>query len=125
MGKRVRIEADLKQFFRALDVLEGPGPETLQALDAALMGAFVQTQMATHIITGSLKGSGRKSSEPSRQGWSGEISYGGPSPGFPNDPVDYAIYEMRRGQAHDFFSSLPLIYGDFELAMFATVKARL
>lgn len=125
MGRVVRIEADLRDFFRALDILEGPGPETVSALDVALMEGFTQTQSSTHVITGSLKGSGRKSSEVAHQGWRGEISYGGPAPGFPRDPVDYAKYELQRGGAHDFFSSLPMLYRDFEQAMFATVKARM
>ena len=90
-----------------------PGFKVVHALEGVLQAAFLETQAATHVITGSLKSSGRTSSDfTDEKVWEGEISYGGSlyravAPGPPNDPVDYAIYEMARGGAHDFFAGLP------------------
>ncbi len=84
-------------------------------LEAALQAAFEDTQARTHIITGSLKASGKTSTDFDGELWEGEITYGGdlwsppvqpPGKGNPNDPVDYAIYEMARGAEHDFFSGI-------------------
>jgi hypothetical protein len=90
-----------------------PGFKVVGALEAVLQLAFLETQAATHIISGSLKASGTTSTDTTNDWvWEGEISYGGqlhrsPFPGPPNDPVDYAIYEMARGGDHDFFAGLP------------------
>jgi hypothetical protein len=104
----------LDEAIKELKRLGGPpGFKVVNALEAVLQAAFLETQAATHIITGSLKASGRTSSDTSDAWvWEGEISYGGPlyrapAPGPPNDPVDYAIYEMARGGDHDFFAALP------------------
>lgn len=73
------------------------------ACDAVLEEAFILSQAATHILTGSLKNSGKSSSSFSGETWKGEIAYGGASVGAPKDPVVYAWYEWRRGGAHNFF----------------------
>lgn len=86
-----------------------PSFRVIRGLERTLRNAFLDTQAKVHVITSSLKGSGRSSSEfvaPTH--WEGHITYGGPSPGFPNDPVVYAIYEMARGGEHDFFRDLPM-----------------
>lgn len=73
----------------------------LNALDAT----FDMTQELVHIITGSLRGSGRKEIEQTGAAtFRVAVIYGGPAPGFPNDPVDYAIFEMARGGSHDFMT---------------------
>lgn len=81
-------------------------------LEALLNAAFADTQARTHVLTGSLKASGKTDSDFDGDEWSGSITYGGelwrtPAPGPPNDPVVYAIYEMARGGEHDFFAGLP------------------
>lgn len=73
----------------------------LNALDAT----FQRTQELVHVITGSLKASGRKEITQTEQGvFQVEIVYGGPAPGYPNDPVDYAAFEWGRGGEHDFLT---------------------
>lgn len=122
----LRIDVDLQDFYRALSVIEGPGPETVAALTAALAEAYVETQARVHVVTGSLLRSGRAVTDLSEDSWEGVISYGGPSPGSVHDPVTYAASELSRGGTHDdYFETLHLFYDEFERAMFASVEARL
>jgi hypothetical protein len=94
---------------------EAAKPESYKStslLEALLSAAFADTQVRTHVISGSLKASGKTESDFDGNVWSGKIEYGGvlfkaPVPGPPRDPVDYAIYEMARGGSHDFFGGLP------------------
>lgn len=74
-------------------------------LDAVLETGFKMTQGAVHVITGSLKSSGKSSSHVRGKTWIGTISYGGVSLGV-NNPVTYAIYEKARDGDHDFFTPL-------------------
>lgn len=74
-------------------------------LDRVLNTGFKATQAAVHVITGSLKTSGKQSSLMWDNEWHGEISYGGVSKGV-NNPVTYAIYEKARDEDHDFFNVL-------------------
>lgn len=88
-------------------------------LEALVQAAFVETQAATHVITGSLKASGKTDTDFDGDVWSGQITYGGelwktPAPGPPNNPVVYAIYEMARGGEHDFFGPLVAYEGRVE-----------
>lgn len=68
--------------------------------------AFADTQAMVHVITGSLKASGKVDSSYDQHEWHGTISYGGPAAGAINDPVKYAWYEQRRGGAHDFMANV-------------------
>ena len=119
----LRIQADLDDFYDALRVLSGPGPETVIALDGVLSAGFAETQARVHVITESLKRSGRPKSTHDDDSWDGAIIYGGPSPGSVNDPVEYAEYERQRGGTHDYLSNLPLLHSDFEDALYASVRA--
>jgi len=114
----------LDEVIKELDRLGGPpGFKVVHELETVLKLAFLETQALTHVITGSLKASGRTSSDFSNEKvWEGEISYGGSLhraalPGPPNNPVDYAIYEMARGDTHDFFATLPAFDPMFEHAI--------
>lgn len=71
-----------------------PSGRTKRALDAVLDVGFGLTQAAVHTETGALKASGKSSSSLDRMdhAWEGEIAYGEEQ-----GPVDYAIYEARRG----------------------------
>lgn len=101
------LEEGLGDMIDAVQHIENPPSfRTIGALENVLRSAFVETQAFTHIITGSLKASGRTSSSFEGRTWEGHITYGGPSAG-PNNPVDYAIYERARGGEHDFFRNLP------------------
>ena len=90
--------SEMKDFFEAL---EKPPVKLIMRLEKLLASTFGATQAATHIITMSLKLSGKTSSDWDGGHWEGDISYGGESTGI-NNPVDYAIYEMARGGHHDF-----------------------
>lgn len=81
--------------------LQQPPVALISALEKELSSAYLDTQAAAHVLTGSLKASGRTSSDYHGNMWEGSITYGGPSTGV-NNPVTYAIYEMARGGEHDF-----------------------
>lgn len=121
----IRLSADMDKWFDALSALEGPGVETVAALSAVVEDGFMESQGLVHVRTGSLKNSGRTSYEITDDEWTGEITYGGPSPGSVNNPVTYANEELTRGGAHDdFFQVLDFMYDDLEEAIFTTVRAR-
>ena len=114
----IRVVIDMDSALKELDrIIALPSPEGLLRLEGVLLSAFETTQGDVHIETGSLKNSGRTESEETEGGWSGAIIYGGPSAGFPNDPVDYAIYEKARGGGHDFLGSTHLYESVFEDAV--------
>lgn len=101
----IQIKSDWRAVERELDRLERAPELAAVYLDAVLNKGFTATQGAVHIITGSLKSSGKKSSHFDGDTWTGEISYGGVSLGV-NNPVTYAIYEKARDGDHDFFTPL-------------------
>lgn len=121
----IRITVDVDEWLDALDAHEGPGIETLLALQGVLREAFAETQALVHVVTGSLKGSGRVSTDSDDDSWTGEISYGGPAPGFAHPYVGYARREFGKGEDHDALRNLHLIGEDILDAMAATVRARL
>lgn len=94
-----------------------PSRKGVRALEAALNTGVGFVKLATHVDTGSLKDSVTGESERTAMNkWEGTITAGGPSSG-PNNPVDYAIYEKRRGGAHDFFEPLKAMDPIFVQAM--------
>lgn len=97
------IDAELERLGRL------PGPAAERALDAALEELFGYSQLVVHVRTASLQGSGKTDSSVDRirHTWSGEITYGGESDGV-NNPVDYAWYEQRRDDAHDFMKPVQM-----------------
>ncbi len=108
----VQIHVDTSDADRELRRLaDGPDRRHLLALDTILTAQFLDTQYRVHVITGSLKASGRHDSRGDRTRWEGEISYGGPLgrvpiPGPANNPVRYARYEFGKpfdeGYDHNF-----------------------
>lgn len=105
MTGTVHFYVDISDADKELARLEDePSLATIAGFEGVLAASFGATQMAVHIITGSLRGSGKIGSDYQNDTWSGEISYGGVSAGFVNDPVKYAWYEMRRGWDHDFLA---------------------
>lgn len=97
----VRFHVDIGEVEREFDRLTDMGAATMR-LEQVLAAQFAGMQQATHVITGSLRGSEDIDSDYRAGRWVGQIVAGGPSPGFPNDPVVYAVYEAARGGAHDF-----------------------
>lgn len=82
---------------------DGPTIQDYEHFESNLIGQFAETQATVHVITGSLKSSGKISSSSTETGWEGEITYGGPSAGIHN-PVKYAEYEREREGPHDFLA---------------------
>ena len=107
MPANVQIHGDYAAIDAHFDLLSNaPTPKGVAALEAVLNAGLGSVQAATHIDTGSLKSSEKAESERvPPHSWEGTITAGGPSAGV-NNPVDYAIYEKRRGGAHDFFEPL-------------------
>lgn len=131
----IHIESDWTEIDHEIDRLMGmPGPKAKAFLDAVLDTGFAMTQEDVHVQTGSLQSSGDHKSDVDKfdKKWEGEIQYGGPSLG-PNNPVDYAIYEKRRGIGgagggsdlkgdHDFFARLPLLHPLWIVAVKGALK---
>ena len=108
----LRITSDWSEIDTALEVLErSPTAKSVLALDLALKSLFEETQAAVHVITGSLKSSGKTTTGVVRHTWVGEISYGGPSKGIHN-PVKYASLEQARDGSHDFMALVNEDIGD-------------
>jgi hypothetical protein len=93
----VIITVDTSSVDRSLRrLINGPDGFDLLRFERVLTNQFLATQEMVHVITGSLKGSGRQHSTTRKHEWEGEIAYGGDSTG-PINPVKYAVYEMERG----------------------------
>lgn len=112
-NEELRITEDGEPIKHWIARLEGAQPsyKSTTMLEELLKAAFEETQARTHVITGSLKASGKTETDFGDDIWTGYIIYGGAlwktaTPGPPHDPVDYAIYEMARGGEHDFYSGL-------------------
>lgn len=110
------IEVDISDVLDELDrIIDGPSNAAIAELEAVLASQYQKTQMAVHIITGSLKNSGKLDSHITKDSWVGSITYGGSSPGFPHNPVKYAHYEQERDSSHDFMAGaypLDTLYGN-------------
>lgn len=100
-----------------------PNPKMTAALRGVLDLGLGLTVAAVHVDTGSLKSSLRTEEDISYASgrWTGTIHGGGPSKGV-NNPVDYAIYEKRRGGAHDFFDELPTLHPLYVAAIMEGLK---
>lgn len=105
MTDSFRYDIDMSEIYTELDRLaDAPSASAVLALEGILAESFAETQMAVHIITGSLRTSAKLDSDFNDGVWSGHISYGGLAPGAVNDPVRYARYERHRGLDHDFLA---------------------
>jgi hypothetical protein len=118
----IRIKSNYRALEREIDRLDSlPNLKTKGFLDAVLASGFKMTQGAVHVVTGSLKGSGKSDSEIVGSKWIGEISYGGASLGI-NNPVTYAIYEKARDGEHDFFAPLKALDSMWVKAILRSLK---
>lgn len=126
----LQINSNWDPIEKEIDRLERmPDGKTRQALKATINTGFALTQAAVHVETGALKASGRVSDSYDRfdREWTGEIQYGDDS-----GPVDYAIYEKRRGVHwvgpsaakgdHDFFTPLKALHELFVTAILMGMK---
>jgi hypothetical protein len=97
------LEIDISDVDKELSrLVDGPGTEDIIEFEAVLASQFQVTQQVVHVQTGSLRNSGKISSSKTPDEWKGEMVYGGPSVGFPHNPVKYAHYEQEREGSHDF-----------------------
>jgi len=103
----IQVKIDASEVSHELDRLSGHPTHSLIALEAALEATFEATQLDVHVITGSLRNSGKSESGYHNDQWEGTIQYGGRAPGSPHAQVDYAFYEWRRGGTHDFLRAVP------------------
>lgn len=99
----IRIESSFPGLAR-ISAMVGGGIHLIAGdhLEGALRNVFDRTQVRVHVVTGSLKNSAKSRSSFTEDVWEGEVSYGGSSPGRPNDPVEYAAEEAGRGGGHNF-----------------------
>ncbi len=128
------FDVDISDVLDELDRLaELPSLTGQLRLEAVLAEQFQATQQAVHVITGSLRASGRVSSYMRDHVWHGEIEYGGnlvraAVPGPPRKRVNYAEYEQRRGLSggrnHDFMAPAALI-GEIAMGQAGYVAAML
>lgn len=115
----IRLWSDYSDIDAEIDrIADEPNRKMVALLDGVLHSGFGQVAAATHIDTGSLKGSLKEESggDTAKDQWVGTIQAGGPSPGV-NNPVDYAIYEKARGGEHDFFAGLPGLHPAYVAAI--------
>jgi hypothetical protein len=106
---------NVEQLFRRLG--GGFGTDDILRFENLAASLFAETQIAVHVITGSLKATGQLHTDtsPSRKSWSATISYGPTWSGMPTPvpgpwradrpPSEYAEYEQRR-PGHDWMAPI-------------------
>lgn len=104
-----RMKGEVNRLGRA------PSFKTIGQLEATTQAGFRATQLAVHVITGSLKASGRTETDFDGKVWSGTLIYGGASA--PINPVRYAKYELARGGSHYFFGPMDAFEAQYRAAV--------
>lgn len=129
------IQADYSELEREIRrISAAPGMGGIAKLEETLARSFADATARVHVITGALRGSGKTASEADAEGsWEGQMTWGGPSPGFlpkadsghrreeknpekdelARNEVVYAFYEKRRGGAHDYLGEEARYSEDF------------
>lgn len=114
----IKIFGDYHEIEDEMDRLEDlPNAKTNMLLDTVLKSVEGLVVGQVHIDTDSLRQSAKTDSNERGAKWIGTLTMGGESTGV-NNPVDYAIYEKRRGGAHDFFNGIEV----FHAAWVAAIK---
>lgn len=109
----IKITRETNEIEKEVDrIAAGPTLADYAKFEEVLASQFQLTQFGVHVITGSLKLSGKIHSNVTNSKWEGEITYGGPSAGIHN-PVDYAEYERNRDGDHDFLQYVAALSGDY------------
>lgn len=119
----VRITVDDRAQQAAFDRLTNMGAAATR-LETILARQFQAGQRAVHVQTGSLRGSEEIDSDYRAGRWHGQITFGGASPGFVNDPVVYAVYEAARGGPHDFRQPIVALGGEYRRAVTDHLRGR-
>jgi len=103
----VYVEVDISDVEKELNrIIDGPGIDDVVELESILATQFQLTQQIVHVITGSLRNSGKVASILEENKWEGQITYGGPSVGAVHNPVKYAHYEQERDGIHDYMEPI-------------------
>jgi hypothetical protein len=92
--RNIRVDG-LDKWIDGLDKFADPDAEDVAMWRAATDVFFAKTQDLVHIDSGDLKKSGRTDTREQGNRIVGEVEYGG------TPEVNYAVYEFRRGGAHD------------------------
>lgn len=132
----LQITADYSDLEKELKRMESePSAGSIAGFEISLAHAFADVTSRVHVITGALRGSGKTASDASDTQWEGQMTWGGPSPGFLPRPDDghrrhenhpaedelarnevvYAWYEKRRGSAHDYLAGQEVYTESFRL----------
>jgi hypothetical protein len=118
----IRIEMITEGIEKEIDrLVKGPTQADFARFEAVLQNQFRATQAAVHVITRSLKSSGKLESKSTETSWEGEITYGGTSTGIHN-PVDYAEYERERDGNHDFMAPAEALSHEYVAAIDAFLR---
>lgn len=126
----MHIHADTSEVDGELRRLgDGPDIDDLLRFEFILDAQFKATQAAVHIITRSLKNSGKHDGEYRNNTWRGKISYGGPSltaagKGSTHNPVRYAQAERARGGDHDFILPAREMSPEYREAVLSFLRGR-
>lgn len=119
----VRIESnweDIDLFLTRL--IYAPSDKNVEDFELALNISFADVTGKIHVDTGALKGSGKTKSSSGKSKWTGQMGWGGTSPGFlpvtktkrpskevhpledrlEQSEVVYAFYEAGRDGTHDY-----------------------
>lgn len=138
------VEVDISEPDDELSrIIRGLSGKDTHEFEAIMAAQFIATQAVVHVDTKSLKRSGHTNSDSDRRKWTGEIVYGGDSPGSVNDPVDYAKEEYERegdcpggihannthgepcvGGPHDFLAPAKATDGNYEEAMLEFLRGK-
>lgn len=122
----IKYTVDVHDVVDEIDRLQdAPDERAVLALDGVLTRLYARSQMAVHVITGSLEASGKIEMDFDDAGhvWSGDISYGGAAPGAVHDPVIYAYFEYQRKGPHSAFIDVIEEGGpEFGAAVLAAVR---
>jgi len=98
----IEIHSDWSNIKKELNRLKNiPNHSDKRKLDRVLRIGLTMAQTQVHVITGSLKESGKSSSKLVGSTYRGTFEFGGFSTGV-NNPVSYAVYEQDRGFNHNF-----------------------
>lgn len=119
----IKFESNWSEIEAFLDrMIAAPSSEAILQLELTLASVFADVTAKVHVDTGALRGSGKTRTNVGSHQWTGEVGWGGVSPGFlpKSGPVDlkrehhpmedleertevvYAWYEARRGGDHDY-----------------------
>lgn len=119
----VTVSDDLAKWVNGLSDFEIGDPALEQWQQVADV-FFERTQRFVHIISGDLKTSGKEEVSVDRKTVNADTTYGGVFG--TRGPVDYAVYELANGGAHDFFTrALTSTASEFQDGLYQGILAQM